>query len=56
MSDKHTTVSVSALSFFSVWMILTLNADNGKDILDELVPWVAAQTQATLKETKEDES
>jgi hypothetical protein len=34
------------LGFFTVLLILTLNADNGKDLLDVLVPHIAAQTEA----------
>ena len=46
-------VNVSVVGFFSLMMLLTLNASNGRDVLDELVPWISAQTEATLKETKE---
>jgi hypothetical protein len=42
--SSPTTISVSAIGFFSMLMLLTLNADNGRDVLDELVPWVASET------------
>ena len=53
MGSKQNYVNVSVVGFFTVLLILTLNASNGRDVLDELVPWIAAQTEATLKETKE---
>jgi hypothetical protein len=34
------------LGFFSLLMLLTLNASNGKDLLDVIVPYVEAQTEA----------
>ncbi len=40
------------LGFFSLLLLLTLNASNGRDVLDELVPWIAAQTEATLNESR----
>ncbi len=50
---KSNIVSVQVIGFFSLMLVLTLNASNGRDVLDELVPWISAQTEATLKETKE---
>lgn len=40
-------VSVSVIGFFSLLLLLTLNADNGRDVLDALVPWIDAQTELT---------
>ena len=34
-----------ALGFFTVMLILTLDASSGKDLLDVLVPYIEAQTQ-----------
>ena len=34
------------LSFFTVLLILTLDASNGKDLLDVLVPYIEAATKA----------
>jgi len=46
MTGSTTTVSVGFLGFFSLLLLLTLNASNGNDVLDELVPMMAAQTWA----------
>jgi len=37
------------LGFFTVLLILTLNAGNGKDILDVTVPLIEAYTQTLTK-------
>ena len=46
MKGSTTTVSVGFLGFFSLLLLLTLNASNGNDVLDELVPMMAAHTWA----------
>ena len=45
MTGKTTTVYVGVLGFFSLLLLLTLNASNGNDVLDELVPFIHAHTQ-----------
>ena len=57
MSSSDTAASAVAgsgrfLGFFTVLMILTLNADNGRDLLDELVPFIAAKTAEIQHEIK----
>lgn len=32
------------LGFFTVMLILTLNASNGKDLLDVMIPYIEAKT------------
>lgn len=44
--------SISAVGFFSLLMLLTLNADNGRDVLDALVPWIDAHTAALTPKEK----
>lgn len=34
------------LGFLTVLLILTLNASNGKDLLDVIVPYIEAQTNS----------
>jgi len=41
------------LGFLTVLLILTLNADNGKDVLDVFVPYIQAQTSLVLEEAKD---
>jgi hypothetical protein len=36
--------------FFTVLLILTLNANNGSDLLDVVVPYIQAQTEALASE------
>ena len=51
MSDKNISVAGGRfIGFFSLLMLLTLNASNGKDVLDVFVPWIEAQTVETLRE------
>jgi hypothetical protein len=54
MSSGTTTISVSALGFFSVLLILTLNASNGKDVLDVWVPYIEAKTEALTNDKRSD--
>lgn len=41
--------TVRFLGFFTVLMILTLNASNGKDLLDVVIPYIEAQTLQVTK-------
>lgn len=43
------------LGFFTVLLILTLNASNGRDLLDTIVPYIDAKTEQLQKGTKEKE-
>ena len=60
MTGSTTTVSVGLLGFFSLFLLLTLNADNGRDVLDALVPMMDAHTQSitnqSLTEVKTDDT
>lgn len=50
MSDgKNINIGGRFLGFLTVMLILTLNASNGKDMLDVIVPWIESQTVSTLE-------
>ena len=55
MNDTAT-LSARGLGFFTVLLILTLNADNGKDLLDVMVPYIEASTTLTLKDAEYDKT
>lgn len=49
-SGNSSVVSVSVVSFFTALLILTLNAENGRDILDVTVEYIAATTDKLERE------
>ncbi len=51
MSDKqpyHFAGSFRFLGFFTVMLVLTLDASNGKDLLDVFVPYIESLTVVNL--------
>ena len=48
MSDRSNYTNISVFGFFTVLLILTLDASNGKDLLDVLVPYVESLTKTNL--------
>ena len=43
--DTGTVITGRALGFFTVLLILTLNASNGNDLLDVTVKYIEAKTE-----------
>jgi hypothetical protein len=43
--QKNSTGRSCFLSFFTVMLILTLDASNGKDLLDVIVPYIESLSQ-----------
>ena len=48
----QTTKSPIVLGFFTALLILTLNDESGRDVLDTLVPYIDAHTQVLLGSIK----
>jgi hypothetical protein len=56
MTDKFNTVNVSVIGFLSLFMLLTLDAEDGRDVLDVLVPHIAAHTALIEAQTENTEN
>jgi len=44
-------ISVRVIGFLSLFMLLTLNGDNGRDLLDVTVEYIEAKTASIREES-----